>query len=226
MDEAKRIKVTHTSQLEAVPELIHHIQSLLPVKEAARTCVLSKSWLHALSTNPTLRFGQSVNLRNVQQRLLYINLIDRTILRYFRENIPITSFQLKMVIDDGQSYSFVNKWIRQMVSKSSITEIYLKLYIYTYEFHMSDEIFTSENLKKVSLCMYTFLHSSWKNPISPITGSMSSVRELNLNLMVIDKTFPKLLESKFPFLESLNFKFKSSSMDNLDIKYVSLARPP
>ncbi|GJS83515.1 retrovirus-related pol polyprotein from transposon TNT 1-94 [Tanacetum coccineum] len=60
MDEAKRIKVTHTSQLEAVPELIHHIQSLLPVKEAARTCVLSKSWLHALSTNPTLR--ETLNL--------------------------------------------------------------------------------------------------------------------------------------------------------------------
>ncbi|GKC46668.1 F-box protein-like protein [Tanacetum coccineum] len=135
MEEVKRVKVTHTTQLEAVPELIHHIQSLLPVKEAARTCVLSKSWLHALSTNPTLR----------------------------------------------QSYSFVNKWIRQMVSKSSITEIYLKLYIYTYEFHLSDEIFTSDNLKK-------------------------------------------LLESKFPFLESLNFKFKSSSMDNLDIKCVSLKR--
>nr|GEW51449.1 probable aquaporin SIP2-1 [Tanacetum cinerariifolium] len=37
MEEVKRIKVIHTSQLEAVPELIHHIQSLLPVKEAART---------------------------------------------------------------------------------------------------------------------------------------------------------------------------------------------
>nr|GEX77190.1 zinc finger, CCHC-type [Tanacetum cinerariifolium] len=36
-----------TPQLEDLPELIHRIQSLLSVKEAAQTCILSKSWLHA-----------------------------------------------------------------------------------------------------------------------------------------------------------------------------------
>nr|XP_043635935.1 F-box protein At5g03100-like [Erigeron canadensis] len=37
-------------------ELMHRIQSLLSAKEAGRTCVLSKSWLHAWSTIPSLRF--------------------------------------------------------------------------------------------------------------------------------------------------------------------------
>ncbi|GJT78671.1 F-box protein-like protein [Tanacetum coccineum] len=45
-----------TPQLEDLPELIHRIQSLLPAKEAARTCILSKSLLHTWSTIPTLRF--------------------------------------------------------------------------------------------------------------------------------------------------------------------------
>ncbi|GJW04215.1 F-box protein-like protein [Tanacetum coccineum] len=51
--------LTYRRQLEDVPELIHHIQALLPAKDAARTCVLSKSWLHTWSTIPTLRFCQS-----------------------------------------------------------------------------------------------------------------------------------------------------------------------
>ncbi|GKB99318.1 F-box protein-like protein [Tanacetum coccineum] len=59
-----------TPQLEDLPELIHCIQSLLPANEAARTCILSKSWLHAWSTIPTLRFPR--------QSLMYYNkLIDR-----------------------------------------------------------------------------------------------------------------------------------------------------
>ncbi|GKA60922.1 putative F-box/LRR-repeat protein isoform X2 [Tanacetum coccineum] len=53
MDEEATINITLPFKYVPV-ELIHHIQSLLPKKEAARTCVLSKSWLHAWSTIPTL----------------------------------------------------------------------------------------------------------------------------------------------------------------------------
>lgn len=43
-------------RLEDVPELMHGIQSRLSLREAACTSVLSKSWLHAWSTIPNLRF--------------------------------------------------------------------------------------------------------------------------------------------------------------------------
>nr|GEV24014.1 Gag-Pol polyprotein [Tanacetum cinerariifolium] len=45
------------SSFEDVPEyLIQHIQSLLPVEEATRSCILFKSWLHAWLTIPYLNF--------------------------------------------------------------------------------------------------------------------------------------------------------------------------
>ncbi|GJT35248.1 F-box/LRR-repeat protein, partial [Tanacetum coccineum] len=52
----KRIKLIRTRDLEDFPpELLHHIQSLFPLKEAARTSVLSKAWLNAWSSIPTLK---------------------------------------------------------------------------------------------------------------------------------------------------------------------------
>nr|GEY15553.1 reverse transcriptase domain-containing protein [Tanacetum cinerariifolium] len=127
MADTKRIKLT---QLEDIPDdLIQHIQSLLPVKQAARTCVVSKSWLHAWPTNPTLRFRQYVHLPG-KQTTKYMNMIDTTLQRYFRDNIPITCFKLQMVIDDDELASFVRKSIRKVVSKSSLTEICLKLEIF------------------------------------------------------------------------------------------------
>ncbi|KAI3738779.1 hypothetical protein L2E82_28931 [Cichorium intybus] len=46
--------MTSRTQLEDVPELMQQIQAWLPLLEAARTSVLSKSWLHAWSTIPIL----------------------------------------------------------------------------------------------------------------------------------------------------------------------------
>ncbi|GKB84812.1 RNA-directed DNA polymerase, eukaryota [Tanacetum coccineum] len=52
----KRRLICASWPLDDFPELMHRILSSLPAKEAARTCVLSKSWLHAWSTIPNIRF--------------------------------------------------------------------------------------------------------------------------------------------------------------------------
>nr|GEV82156.1 hypothetical protein [Tanacetum cinerariifolium] len=131
----KRIKLIRTRDLEEFPpELLHHIQSLLPLKEAARTSLLSKAWLNAWSTIPTLRFREFVILPNMIQQMTFRNLVNRTLLRYFWDNISITSFKLQMTVDDGKSASSLEKWIQQITSKSCITEIHLKIDIYTYRF--------------------------------------------------------------------------------------------
>ena len=86
MEEVERMRL--------IPELIQHIQSLLPVKEVDRTRVSSKSWLHAWSTNPTLRFHQYGKSLNEQQETRYIELIDRTLQRYHLDNLPIISLDI------------------------------------------------------------------------------------------------------------------------------------
>ncbi|GKE06205.1 acyl carrier protein 1, chloroplastic-like protein, partial [Tanacetum coccineum] len=69
MEEVKRMRLTHGRQLEDVPELIHHIQALMLAKDAARTCVFSKSWLHAWSTIPTLSQSHLLVLKKFIKRV-------------------------------------------------------------------------------------------------------------------------------------------------------------
>ncbi|GJU41727.1 F-box protein-like protein [Tanacetum coccineum] len=192
MADTKRIKLT---QLEDIPDdLIQHIQSLLPVKQAARTCVVSKSWLHAWSTNPTLRFRQYVHLPG-KQTTKYMNMIDTTLQRYFRYNIPITCFKLQMVIDDDELASF---------------------------FHLSEEIFLGKNLKKVSLRIMANIPWSW-TPITDTFASVRELcLELDDDNITFSEL---LKSSKFPFLESLTLKVRwYGCEDILDITCVSLKR--
>ncbi|GJV81669.1 F-box/LRR-repeat protein [Tanacetum coccineum] len=119
MDEVKkkRIKLVYPRDLEAVPpELLHHIQSLLPLKEAARTSLLSKAWLNTWSTIPALRFREFVNLPDMIQQMMYRNLVNRTLLRYLHDNIPITRFKLQMSVDGDKSALSLEKWIQQLGS--------------------------------------------------------------------------------------------------------------
>ncbi|GJT24838.1 ubiquitin receptor RAD23d-like protein [Tanacetum coccineum] len=132
----KRRRLIRRQQLQDVPELIQQIQSLLPADQAARTCVVSKSWLHALSTTPDLRF-QPVKSLNKQQETQYMRLINRTL----------------------QS-----------------------------------------------------------------TVSFGSLRELCLNYISIDDECSDMINSKFPFLESLALTLICCDMETLDIRCVSLRR--
>ncbi|KAL4583104.1 hypothetical protein LXL04_007668 [Taraxacum kok-saghyz] len=66
-------------QVEDVPELMQLIQSQLPVIEAARMSVLSKSWLHAWSTIPILRLDlrsrKKMKLEDVNRVLIRTRLL-------------------------------------------------------------------------------------------------------------------------------------------------------
>ncbi|PWA97695.1 F-box/LRR-repeat protein [Artemisia annua] len=226
MEEVKRIKLVNTRQLEDVPELMHHIQSLLPVKEAARTCVLSKSWLHSWSTIPTLRFRQPTKNLNIQQHKEYMNMIDHTLIRYLWDDIPITSFKLRLDIWSDSLASHVKKWIQQLVLRSCLTEINLKLVMNCISFQLPEEIFWGENLKKVSINLRTLGKLAWLHPVpSHRTDPLLSMRELVLDLVMIDSSFPEIIYSKFPCLESLTLKFRCfRMMKSLNVTCVSLKK--
>ncbi|XP_071712380.1 F-box/LRR-repeat protein At3g26922-like [Rutidosis leptorrhynchoides] len=147
MEEVERI---HRAQLEDVPvELIHRIQTLLPVKEAVCMCVLSKSWLNAWSTTPTLRFRPPRKLLRKQQLISYTDLINRTLQRYLRDNIPITSFDLHFRFINQESLPFVNKWVHNVASRSSsLKELYLTISVLE-SITLPDELFLGENLDTI-----------------------------------------------------------------------------
>ena len=126
MKAGKRSKLISTSQLQLqdVPELLHRIQSLLPPEEATRTCVLSKLWLHAWSTIPTLRFTK---VPQEQEETMYMKLIDHPLIRYNRDNIPIESLDLFLSIKNREYVSLVEKWINSTSSNFCVKEISLRI---------------------------------------------------------------------------------------------------
>ncbi|GJY49103.1 F-box protein-like protein [Tanacetum coccineum] len=153
------MRLTHRRQLEDVPELIHHIQALLPPKDAACTCVLSKSWLHAWSTTPTLRFCQSRKSLTKQQERRYLRLIRRTIRMYHRDNIPIITCDIHFSIRKPKSATRAVKFIKRVASKSSLKELCLTVVDDVASFSLPDEIFSNENLNTLSLQLDFSLHT-------------------------------------------------------------------
>ncbi|XP_071712316.1 putative F-box/FBD/LRR-repeat protein At5g62970 [Rutidosis leptorrhynchoides] len=128
--------------LEDVVDLVHHIQSFLALKEAARTCVLSKSWKQAWYTIPTLRFDDSEDQETM-------HLIGQTLSRYNEDNVPIKSIDLGITIEDKESTFLVNKCIRTVATQRCLKELSLSIhnsirrkYILTYE------IFSGKNLHR------------------------------------------------------------------------------
>ncbi|GJW27622.1 acyl carrier protein 1, chloroplastic-like protein [Tanacetum coccineum] len=158
MEEMKRIGLTHRRQLEDVPELIHLIQVLLPPEDAARTCVLSKSWLHAWSTVPTLRFCQSSKSQTKQQERRYLKLIRRTIRRYYRDNIPLITCDIHFGIHKPKSATRAEMFIKRVASKSSLKELCLTVVDDVASSTLPDEIFSSENLNTLSIKLDFSLH--------------------------------------------------------------------
>ncbi|GKB51801.1 pleckstrin domain superfamily protein [Tanacetum coccineum] len=131
-------------QLGDVPELLQRIQLELPSKDAARTCILSKSWLHAWSTSPAIRF---CSLKKKQRQRKYMRWIHLALLRYHRHNLPITSLDLQLGIHTT-NYRDAQKLIKQAIT-SSLKE--LRLAILVVSFTLPDEIFSNENLNTLIL---------------------------------------------------------------------------
>ncbi|GKA41833.1 retrovirus-related pol polyprotein from transposon TNT 1-94 [Tanacetum coccineum] len=111
-------------------ELIHRIQSLFPANDAARTCVLSKTWLHAWSTINTLRFAKCVphGQLTMQGQIDYIKCINRTLLRHHNENTSIECFHLQL--DDIHNSSLLyplENWFQALAFTNCIKELSLTM---------------------------------------------------------------------------------------------------
>ncbi|GKC78385.1 pleckstrin domain superfamily protein, partial [Tanacetum coccineum] len=143
------MRLIRRQQIEDVPELIQRIQLVLPSKDAARTCILSKSWLHAWYTSPAIRFCPSVDSLKKKNQRKYMRWIHLALLRYHRDNLPITSLDLQLGIHT--TYRAAQKLImRATSSKSSPKELHLAI-LAAVSFTLPDEIFSSENLNTLRL---------------------------------------------------------------------------
>ncbi|CAH1447210.1 unnamed protein product [Lactuca virosa] len=261
-------------EVEDVVELMQHIQSRLPITEAARTSVLSKSWLHAWHTIPILRFRVRSEQNGNGMKLVDV---DHTLIRYLRDNIPIERFELLIDIENQESASHAEKmdwscdeilssgenlskidvssplrhhsviWMTTttptpVINCVSLRELQLDG-VCIGEEALHDILSSCSRLEKIVLihsckghvpnlgvftCDLPFL---FKAPAPHSISLGSSVTELTLGGygMVTGNACLKMIESGFPFLESLtlddmrswkseSFHFTCASIKNLTLR--------
>ncbi|CAI9262515.1 unnamed protein product [Lactuca saligna] len=117
MNRKGRRSIPDRGVLEYVPEPMHHIQSRLSVDEASHTSILSKSWLHAWSTIPNLRFHVPKEQEEKERKHMKLVDVEHTLKSYLDNNIPIESFELSISIENQESASLAEKWIRRVSTK-------------------------------------------------------------------------------------------------------------
>ncbi|KAL4565022.1 hypothetical protein LXL04_029104 [Taraxacum kok-saghyz] len=197
-----------------VLELMHHIQSRLPVKDAARTSILSKYWRHAWSTIPNLRFHVHKEQERGHMKLVDI---DHTLTRYLHSNIQIERFELKIVIKNQESASLVEKWIRSVATKSSLKEISLTIRLNGASLHLPDEIFSGENLTKISVsARWLGIHKVWMTTAhNPKCGSL---RELYLYCVRINEEVLHDIFSSCRLLVKIQLLRCSQGLNTIKVK--------
>ncbi|CAI9284851.1 unnamed protein product [Lactuca saligna] len=223
MNRKGRRSSTPCPRLEDVPELLQHIQSWLPLEEATRTSVLSKSWLQAWSTIPTLRFYVLSEHEIIKQMTLkrkHMKLVDveRTLIRYLRDNLQIEKFNLKIDIDNQESASLAEKWIQSVATKSCLKELSLNIRLLGASLRLPDEILSGENLTKirVSASSTMVIHSdSMKTSHHP---KCVSLRELHLHDVLISEEVLHDILSSCNLLEEIHLVRCSGDLNAIRIK--------
>ncbi|KAL4564923.1 hypothetical protein LXL04_028999 [Taraxacum kok-saghyz] len=201
--------------LKDVPELMHHIQSLLPVKEAARTGVLSKSWLHAWSTIPNLRFHEHMKLADV----------DRSLVRYLRDDIPIERFELKIDIQNQKSAALAQKWIRSVATKTSLKELSLTISPSGASLHLPEELLSGENLIKitVSASQGPKPNSIWMTTTHH-PKCVTSLRELHFSCVTVSEQVLHDIFSSCSSLVKIELILCSQGLNTIKVKNLHCLR--
>ncbi|KAH6808791.1 hypothetical protein C2S51_026574 [Perilla frutescens var. frutescens] len=201
MKKGKRIG-TATGQITLLPEaMIHHIQSFLTGKEAARTSLLSKSWHSAWLTRPALEFDQGdfdINGDPKLDKIEFEKFATKTLQRYQQLNLKIESFRLHTISSGRGISALAKKLIVQAITRIGATDLNLKL---PYRCRLM-----SRRLKLPEL---------------------HRIRRLCLNLMVVEDSFFRELSSRYPCLKDLSLVgchgYKTIQTASTSLEYISFA---
>nr|XP_043630418.1 F-box/LRR-repeat protein At3g26922-like [Erigeron canadensis] len=196
------------AKLQDLPEeLIQHIQSLLPPPDAARTCLLSRSWAHAWSTFPILTFLKSFVWDHKKEERQYYNQIDRTLLRYHQHNIPIQSFSLRYGVSNDKLAVLAKKWIHLLfVSPNTrLKELSLVITLGIDSFTLPDEILYGQHLNKLSVtsCVRSLRICDINSNSAALLIRCVSLRVLDLTRVNISKQLLNNLLSTCCLLEKI-----------------------
>ncbi|GJZ52290.1 hypothetical protein Tco_0606805 [Tanacetum coccineum] len=217
-----------TPQLEDLPELIHRIQSLLPVKEAARTCIFDEVIAKSSLVLPTTSASKSA-LKELFLSI-WVGKIDSFTLPdeiFSSANLN----EIKNIGTDVRKYSLCIPHNRVIlgVSLRGFKTIKLKnlrclreLEIISIE---ENDILEFDDVPSLGFFHYNSPFQYCKKPLPFNMIHKDSVDTLDrLSNVVLDDAFFDMIKSKFPFLESLSLGIVSRGLESIVITSLPLKR--
>ncbi|XP_074287374.1 F-box/LRR-repeat protein At5g02910-like [Silene latifolia] len=207
--------------ISGLPDFIlHQILSLLPVKTAAQTCVISKRWRHIWETFPIvdccqLFFGKHLDIVNPKelglpkdvrrkifdQRVNFMRYVDEK-LRCISENDRcVKKFRLVMTLVSVGLFPRVDFWM-DLVSGLNVRELELCLTLGRERFYpMPIRVLASQSLTILSMKGCILIDCSGMGDLN-----ISSLVELHLNGSFIDEESILKLVLSMQSLEVLSLK--------------------
>ncbi|KAL6857056.1 hypothetical protein ACP4OV_018438 [Aristida adscensionis] len=196
--------VTAGDRISSLPdELLHHVMSFLPARDAVRTCVLSPRWRHLWASARCL----NVDAESFTNEMEFLIFVDTLLMS--RDLVSLNSFWLRAngpgIFLESIAY-IANLWIRHAL-KSNVQTLGIVD-------HDRNDVDDPDGPSMFDLVHYPF--------------TSSYLKRLHLCNVRIDNSFTKKLFSGCPALEDLEIvncpiyatEFSSVTLKNLSIDYV------
>ncbi|KAK8591560.1 hypothetical protein V6N13_031600 [Hibiscus sabdariffa] len=194
--EKKDRTIDEKDTVDRISDLPDHvilkIMSSLPLKEAVRTCILSKRWKDVFTWISEVKFEHYVHLKNKSMRDGFMNFVDRFL--FLRKDISLD--RLRIWCGYGIDPCRINGWIHYAL-RHGVRELDLSIKIRE-NFQLQFGIFTCRTLETLKLsCNPSF------TPSVPTNCCLRNLKVLHLIYL------------KFPDEESTR-RLLSSCVDSLE----------
>ncbi|KAL3629727.1 hypothetical protein CASFOL_026949 [Castilleja foliolosa] len=208
-------------KISQLPEpILHHILSFLSQKDAARTCVLSKSWRYLWCARPVIDFYESAFRSHCfrgrcspghsycgdcrrRNKETFMFVIDKTLKRYHDLKLSVHELNLVMSIDDSKVNTLLLKWIPKLIIPDMrLKSFNLTLYgqrSFSDFFDMPSILFKVESLQSLYLrrCKLSQINSSDE-------VLLKRLQTLTLDDVHITKETLEMILSSNPLLENVS----------------------
>ncbi|GLT55977.1 hypothetical protein SLA2020_290540 [Shorea laevis] len=221
-------------------EILHQILSFVPMKTAARTCVLSRRWKHIWNSYPVFEFNESsfasavldgINLTDATPQCTalwttllnkFTDVVDRRLHKFCESKFGIQTFDLSITILEPKFASMVEEWIG-LAAKNNVKEFHLKINNGNCTLHcfsLPQTIFSAKSLTVLDL-----FGCGFNPPIAKNAINFQHLHSLFLeNVYLDDSTIQQLTSSgrNMEILHLINCKgFKRLEISGL-VKLINL----
>ncbi|KAL3635002.1 hypothetical protein CASFOL_022056 [Castilleja foliolosa] len=191
MNKQSEIAIDILSQL---PQPIwHSILSLLPQKDAVRTCVLSKSWRYLWHGRLSVEFrdGDTCHMKTE-----FLSFLDKTLQRYLDQNLSLHKFLVDYYEVD---FVLLKKWIPIVIMNMGVRSFNLIFSYSTKAYPLPLVVFQSESLVELHLRLCDL--STLKSTDNVLLKNLQTLRLHEVD--ITDDILEKIISS-CPMIDNLD----------------------